>query len=629
MLDSMRRNAQSWMVKALFAIIVLVFVFWGVGGFQGNRQRVLATVNDSPIRTKEFYQLYERRVQTLRQNREDVSTEDLRRMDFKRQLFRQMVNNRLLLQEARQLGFVVGADELRAEIKSMPVFQGENKQFDPERYQTLLRSNSISPGQFESDLTKDLLIEKLRSYIREPARVGEAEARSMFDYVQEKVRVRYVQFEWRDFTDRVSIEDQEVKAYYEDHQDRFRQPERMRMKYLLLTPEALAPHQKVEQEEIRRYYSRNKDAYTRKERVKVRHILIEVDSQAGEQEVQEAKQEIERIKSSLDEGMDFAEAAENFSQGPSAEKGGSLGWISHGDTVKPFEKAAFNLQPGETGGPVRTSFGWHLIKVTDREASGIQPLEEVKSQVRERVARNKAADNLENILDKALESLFTQGSLDKAAQALDIEAKMSGAFSRSQPPEGLALQSGDLDTLFAMQEGEITEVPITLENGYLLAEKTESIESRVKPLPDVRSSIEGALKKKKAFGLAEKKARDALQELEKGTKVRSWQDGAKLSEPFNRRGRIPGLGTNAELVQDAFGAETGQWLPGTYRFESGFVVARLQERIPPSDEAWKEQRSFWISYLSQDRSQSLFQAYIDGLRSRASIEMVTPQALEY
>jgi peptidyl-prolyl cis-trans isomerase D len=629
MLDSMRRNAQSWMVKALFAIIVLVFVFWGVGGFQGNRQAVLATVNDSPIRTKEFYRLYEQRVQALRQQREDVSSEDLRRMDFKRQLFNRMVSNRLLLQQARELGFVVGADELRTEIKSMPVFQGENKEFDPERYKTLLSSNNISPGQFESDLTNDLLIEKMRSYIREPARVGAVEARSMFDYVQEQARVRYLQFAWQDFTDRVSLSENEIKTHYENHQDKYRQPERMRMEYLLLTPEALAPYQKVEDGEIERYYARHKEAFTRKERVKVRHILIKVDSDASEQAVREAKKEIQRIGRSLKEDVSFAEAAENFSQGPSASKGGSLGWITRGETVKPFEEAAFNLQPGNISEPVRTPFGWHLIKVTDRKSSGVQPLSEVRSRVRERIARNKASDNLENLLDKALETLFTKGSLDRAAEAVGADVETSDLFSRNQPPQGLSLDSDALDTLFAMQEGEVTDVPITLEKGYLLAEKTKGVPSRVEPLQDVRSSIERALKREKAFELAEKRAKDRLQALQEGSGEQAWKERSTVSKPFNRRGRIPGLGANAEMVRDAFAAETGQWLPATYRFETGYVVARLQERIPPSEKAWKEQRSFWISYLTRDRAQTLFQSYIEGLRSQASIEIVTPKALEY
>jgi peptidyl-prolyl cis-trans isomerase D len=631
MLEFIRQNAQSWGIKVLFGIIILVFVFWGVGSFRGNQKKVLATVNEREIGTKEFFRVYEQQLQQMRQQQGDVSYEQLKQMDFKQQVFQRMVDSMLLLDQARELGMFATSAEIRGAVMNMEVFKGENQSFDSARYEALLRANQMTPAQFEADVQTDLVRQKLQSYVLSPVQVADAEARELFEYVQEKAVMDYIPFARAEFMDQARVEDQEIKSFYDDNQEQFREPARMAMEYLLLTPENLARYQKVADEEIAAYYERNKEAYTRPEQVKARHILVRLEEEAPAEMEKEARGKIDRALERLEQGESFAEVARDVSEGPSSAQGGDLGWFGRGAMVPDFEDKAFSLQPGEVSSVVRTRFGLHVIKVEDKREAGIRPLEEVRSRIKSQIAEDKAADRLEDMLDQALELLLARGDLTTVAEELDVELQETGLFSKAQGPEGLDMESEDLETLFAMQKDMVTDTPILLDNGYLLARKTKAVESRIRPLDGVRARIVQTLKQDKAMRLAREAARDELKDLlqDRGNGNSTSSGEIQTSEPFNRRGFVPGLGSNPELASDLFAAEKGQWLDQAYQVGNAYVLARLSERVPAEQEQWEEQKSMWMSSMNRTRAQAFLQAYLQGLRDKAEIEIVTPEILAY
>ncbi|MCF8104844.1 MAG: SurA N-terminal domain-containing protein [Desulfohalobiaceae bacterium] len=631
MLDFIRKNAQSWGVKALFGIIVLVFVFWGVGSFRGKQKSTLATINDRELSTREFLNTYQQRLDSLRRQNQSLSPEQLQQMDFKRQVFDQMVNQILLLQEAKRLGFSSSDAEISARIRSMQPFQEETTQtFQMERYKALLQANRMTPAQFESDLGQDILTRKMLDSLSSSVQAEEEQARELFTYVTEKARIEYILLASEDFVDQVELSDQEISAHYQDHKDRFRQPARMKMKYLPLTPAGLAPYQEVGQEEIETYYRENKDQFVRPEAVKAAHILIEIPQDASEEEEQAAEQKIIQIANRIKRGEPFSEVAREQSQAPSADQGGDIGWFERGSMVESFEETAFALKKGEISDPVRTRFGLHLIKLEDKRPAGVKPLARVKGEIRSWLAEDKAAENLEDILDKALSTILSTGNIEAAAADLGLELKESGWFSQEAGPEALDLEQEALTELFALQTGEVTDRPIFLDQGYLLALKTEEKPAHVSPLETVRDEIVKQLKDRKAMELARKEAAVVLQSLNKnqGSDVLAEYE-PEQSEAFTRRGFIPGLGMNPELAEAAFSAENNAWLERPYKVSRGFVLARRTERISPPQEQWQEQKSFWISRLNQNQKESLQQAYIEGLRASAEIRIVSPELLTY
>lgn len=631
MLEFIRQNAQSWGIKVLFGIIILVFVFWGVGSFRGNQKQILAKVNDREIGTKEFFRTYEQQLQQMRQEQGEVSHEQLKQMDFKQQVFQRMVDSMLLLDQARELGLFASSAEIRGAVMDMEVFQDQDRNFDSARYEALLRANQMTPVQFEADMQTDLVRQKLQSFILSPVQPAEAEARELFEYVQEKAVMDYIAFERAEFMDRVEVQPEDIQAYSEDNQEQFREPAKMAMEYILLTPEHLARYQHVSDQEIASYYTQNKEAFARPEQVKARHILVRLDEDASSVQEEEARARIEAARKRLDQGETFEAVARDVSEGPSSDQGGDLGWFGRGSMVQAFEDEAFSLEPGQVSSAVRTRFGLHLIKVEDKREAGYRPLEEVRSDIRERIAEDKAAEGLEDMLDQALELLLAQGDLASVAQDLGVELQDSGLFSKDQGPQGLSVESEDLETLFAMQEGMVTDRPLLLDNGYLLARKTDSVESRIKPLEDVRPRIVQALKQDRALQLAKEAARAELEKRlqAQGESGASADREIQTSEPFNRRGFIPGLGSNPELASDLFAAGQGKWLETTYQVSNSIILARLKERVPADDAQWEEQKSYWMSAMNRTRAQTFLQAYLQGLRDKAEIKVVTPEILAY
>ncbi|MCF8030406.1 MAG: SurA N-terminal domain-containing protein [Desulfohalobiaceae bacterium] len=631
MLDGMRRNAQSWGIKVLFGIIVLVFVFWGVGGFQGSEKAILATVDGERIETRQFQKRYQKRLESLRRQREDLDRRDLREMDFKRQVFQQMVDKKLLLDKAAELGLVMPKSLLRKRIEGMEVFQGKDKSFNATRYVSLLRANRMSPAQFEASLRRDVLVQKMSDLLTGPVETAPGQAKEFFQYVALRGRVQYLSFAAQDYLDEAEVSSQEIQEYYQENKDSFQKPARMKMDYLRLTPRSLARYQEVPEEDIRRYYERNKQDFQQKEEVKVRHILFSLQGNATEETAQEARQRMLRLRERIQAGeMDFASAAKKHSQGPSASQGGSLGWVAQGETLAPFQKAAFSLEPGQISDPVRTRKGWHLIKVEDRREGGVKPLDQVKNEVRERVARDMAAQEIDKTLDKVLEEVFSGKDLAAASKEMGLEVKTSGWFTRKKGPKDLELRDQHMQQLFDLKPQQVTEVPLILDSGYLLAQKVDEVKARTPDLSEVRGTIAERLRREKAAEMARAQAKETLQELRNSAEVpQSLQGRMELSGEFSRKGRIPGLGANQELASDAFVAEEGEWLPKIYSFANTYVAARVEEVIPPSDKEWQQQKALWIRRISSSRKQGLMDSLIQTLREKAEIDIKSPEILRY
>jgi len=376
MLDMIRRNAQSWGVKVIFGIIIIVFVFWGVGSFRTERGNVLAEINGSPLLLEDFQRTYRQTLDTIRRENPGISVEDLERMNLRGQIFGQMVGMRLLLQEAARLNVTVSAQELRQTITQLQVFQGQDQRFDPDLYRALLLSHNLTPLQFETDFRNDLIMEKIQEFIILPAYVSEAEVRDYFRYAREQVAVEYLAFPWNHELKQFAaeaIEDADaeaaaaIEAYYQANLDSFKTAARIRIKYLNLSPAALARPEDVSQEEIAAYYAANAQAYFKPEQIKAGHILIKVapeaSPEASEAEDKAAREKLLALLGRLHKGESFTDLAREYSEDVSAAQGGDLGWFSRGEMVPEFEDAAYALQREKPAIPcapfsVGTSFEW-------------------------------------------------------------------------------------------------------------------------------------------------------------------------------------------------------------------------------------------------------------------------------
>ncbi|MFO7727498.1 MAG: SurA N-terminal domain-containing protein [Desulfonatronovibrio sp.] len=629
MLDVLRQNASSWIVKILFAVIVVVFVFWGVGSFTNEREGVLATVDDRPIMINDYIMAYENTVQSLRRQNPDITSEDLRDMQIKQQIFNQLLNSRLLLHKAEEMGITVPAEKLQEEITKLPAFLNEEDKFDPGLYQGVLRANQLTPAEFEKDFQQGLLMEKMEEYISLPATPSEQEVAEFFNYIQSQVKVDYLMTTWEDFADEIDPSEEDILDYYEENRSSFRIPEQIRISYIKLTPRSLAPLQDVSSEEIKQYYNTHENEFAQDERLSARHILISVDGDASEEEVEQARQKTAEIKAQLDNGKDFAELAREHSQGPSADQGGDLGTFGRGQMVPEFEEAAFDLNPGEVSDPVKTQFGWHLIKVEEHIPARTRELDEVRTRVRMEVGEEKAMDQLADIMDDIIEIIITGGDLNTAAERLGLEIRETDFFSQENGPGDLSLPATALSKLFNMAVSEVTETPIMIENGYVFAQKTDFQEEAVKDLEEVREEIQESIIRSQAMDLAREEAEQRLERVLDSTDTPDdIESMLETSQPFGRQGFIPNLGMSAELAVSAFAAARGTWLDKVYRINNGFVIARVAEHIRPSEDKFEQEKEQWMESYADMQKQQAFQSFVSLLRNEARIRVIRPDVIE-
>ena len=634
MLDILRQGAQSWGIKILFGIIIAVFVLaFGMNRMNNDTSSVVATVNDSPILFKHYQERLQRNLELIRSQNPNVTTEMLEQMGFKKQILEQIVVEELMLQQASALGLSVSKEELAKQIHLIPAFQKDGKAFDADTYQNVLRANNLTPGKFESEFMRGMVMDKLRSYVGMTGSLGEDQARDYYEYGRSSAVVSYLKYPWEAYRDQVNATEEKIAEQYAARKDAFAVPARAKIGYLLLTPATLADTAAVPDQEVQAYYDKHKEKFKIEEQVKARHLLVRVDENAPEADVAKAMDTIKAAQADLKAGKTFEETAAKYTEDPSGtQTGGELGWFGRNRMVKPFEDAAFALEKGAVSEPVRTQFGFHLIKVEDKKAAGYEEFPAVADSIRRIIAQDRAAETLQDRLDQALEMVLGGEGLEAVAKAigLGLEVRKTDFCTREQGPNELpGLSPENTSALFDLAVNATTQSPLTFEDGYLMATKLEQVEASVKPLDAVREGLVASVIRDEAMKLAKADADADLARVMKGEAPTGAANAtATETEPFGRQGSIPGLGANPQFVAKAFETAPGSWLPEAYAFPTGFVLAKTVKVIPPSAEEWAAEKDMWLSSLNQRTEEQAVQAFVADLRAKADVRITNPALLE-
>jgi peptidyl-prolyl cis-trans isomerase D len=631
MLDIMRQNASSWIVKILFGVIIVVFVFaFGMSSLDDRGDPILAYVDEEPIPRKEFEEAYARTTEALRSSRPDITAEQLASPAVKQMVFNELVTRILLLEEAKKLGITATDKEVAQGIASVPAFWGPNRQFDREVYKRTLQAQRMTPSGFEKDFRTSIIARKLRQNVAATAEATPSQARQIYNWVRETATLRYIPFSIEAYKGDVVVTDEDIKAYYEENAERFTRPEMSTFEMIAFTPSALAPFQEVSDEEAKQFYEATPGEFTQPEEAKARHILIHTDENASEAEIRTAYEKAMDVYNQLQSGENFAQLAMQYSEGPSSSQGGELGWFPRGVMAPAFEEAAFALDKGEISKPVKTSYGWHIIQLQDRKESNKLPFDEVKGRIKTTLAQDKASDQISDLLDQAMDRLVSGMPIDEIARELGILANTTQPMAKNTAVQYLGMTPEASEILFGLAPEDSLKTPLAVKDGYILARKIEDIEPQPIPLEKVRERIVNELKAKGAEELARKEAEKALENLTGDNAAKAAQrleDLMQVSEPFDRRGPVPSIGGSAELVQAAFNAEAGEWLPKVFRIKDGYIVAAQEKLIPAPDAEWNENKTHWVDTASQKYGDEAFQAFINQLRQDSNIELVRPDLL--
>lgn len=627
MLEYIRKSAESWGVKVLFGLIIIVFVFWGVGSYQGNQTQVVAYVNERPILFNDFSRAVTQRIRTVQDQNPGMSSEDIDAMQIRQQVLNEMINSELLREEAERLHITAAASEVAGQIRAMPYFYNEQGQFDTDLYRRILAQQQMSPGQFEHEIAQAIMQNKIRQFATLPAEVEAKEVKDLFDYSSEQRSIEYLLVPAADFTETVTPDDSQIQAYYEEHKETYKLPERIALVYMEFTPKALADKAQVPDAEIEAVYNSNKNAYMAEEQVKARHILLMTADDATPEQEDDIKAKLQDLARQAREGADFAELAKEHSDDLTKDQGGDLGWVSRGEMVQDFEDVLFSIEPGKVSEPVRTPYGWHIILVEERKESQLQPLEEVRDKIRDSLKEARAADILTDLLDQGLEQVISGISMQEIADSLELELKKSELLSAQEAKSKLGLEENSIQTLFAMQEGQPTDTPLATSSGYILAEVLEKKPAEYQSLEEVRDTVREAVVAEQAMEKAKTRAEELAASIKDSGLSTEQQTELKESQPFGRQGFIPGLGMNPMLTDAAFAAKKDTWLDKPYAMGNGYLLAKVTAIHPPSEELWNQNKDRFQQLLQQGRSEELFYAYISNLRQQAQIEITNPDYL--
>lgn len=635
MLERLRQNAGSLGIKIAFGIIIVVFIFsFGMGSFSDRKEPVVAYVGEEAVSAREFQKAYEDAVTAMRRENPGASAEELNTPVFKQAILNELVNTKLLLGAAHKMGVTVSPAELRAVISRIPAFQSASGAFDAAIYNNALSQNRTTPKAFEDELKDGQLIQKLQAFSIVASLVTEPEAKSLYQWARETVRIDTLAFPVKPFADQVTPTDAQLAAYYESAKDRFKEPARIRLEFLPITLAEVAATEKISDEELKKEYEAKAESFMHPAQVRAKHILLQVPENAPQEAADKALVEIKALQAQVKRGASFEALAKKFSQDPgSAAKGGELPWFSAGEMVKPFEDAAKALKPGQVSEPVRSQFGWHLIKLEAARPAGKIPFEEAVGEIRKRFAEERSSDRINEILDQSMDQIAAGVKLGKIAQGLGLATQKSEMLDMQAVQTIFGLKKEAAETLFALADGAGAKTPLSMEpsRGYLLAEKIEGTPETVLPLDKVKDQVVAAVKREEGRKLAVEKAKEVLAQLlspeSQASALAQHKAEIKTSAPLDRQAALLLTGGNPQMIQDIFSAAGQAWLQQPYELPESVVLARISERIPAPEADWEKEKRLWMGQGAGAFRQELFEALLKNLRATTKVEIVRQDLL--
>jgi peptidyl-prolyl cis-trans isomerase D len=625
MLNIMRKQARSWLIKVLLFAIVVVFVFWGVGGMNTARDNAIANVNGEVITYNEYREAYGQLRDRYRRTYGDILNDEIMKtLRLDEQALNQLVNRALMLQEAKRLNIQVADKTIDQAIHKIPAFQ-TNGVFDEERAKLILAQNRISTSDFRDSFRKDLIVEHLHAMIIEGVVATEAEAKEWYDWYNAEIALNFVLFPTENYKD-ITLTDDQISEFFKTNENDYRTEPQVKVRYLFLDPKNYKDRVTIDQDQIAEYYYRHPEEFRTEKTVEARHILLSLDENADPRIVAEKKQEAMKIYKMAREGRPFADLAKKYSEGPSREDGGYLGEFTKETMVKPFADKAFGMQPGEISEPVRTRFGWHIIKVENVNEAQIQSLEQAEKIIREKLvsgkAKSLALQKAEEIYDA---SLFDGVNLADVAQTHSIPVKTTDFFDLQGPPsDDIGDRQMFAQAAFGLDKMTISDIQ-DFGDGYYLLQVVDRIEPSIPPLASVQDRVKQDLLAKLQQERARTDAQALLAELQTG---KSMDEAAKSYDVqqtgfFKRTGgAIPEIGYEPGVTQAAFelGAEkkvSDQAIEG----QQGWYVIELQERKLPAAEGFEKDKNLILKQVTEQKKQTVLQQWLADLNERGKIKI--------
>ncbi len=587
MLKRMRRHARSGFIKIVLGMIILAFVFWGISAVvSGSRVDVVATIDGESIAANR----YQRELEQLRQfyrnlYRDSYSASLEQALNLPGQALDNLIEGHLLVREAERMGLTVSDEEVARSVMASFQLGG---QFSSQRYTAVLRSQNMTPAQFEAAERRRLLIAKLENLIADGIPVDEDEIQASFVAEHEKLKIKFIKLPFSRFKKGITVDEKEIEAYYSANKDEFREPARVRIAYVAYLPEKFEESVSVTPEEIEKAYERQKSYFTEPAQFHLRHILLSAPAEAEQELKAGLREKAEALRKRLTEGEDFAEVARSQSDDKAtAEEGGDLDFVTLAELEQPLAQAVKELKVGQISPVVETSKGFELVKLEELKPERTKPLEKVKEEIIKQIRKEGADEVALGARLQDLSKIRAGEDFEKIAEARGLKVERSQPVARGEPIAGVDGADRLIDRAFELGVGQVDQVS-SLSPPYYLMQVVDKTPPFVPKLEAVREKIEETLAQEKAKSAAVKHAEQLLSQLSKG-KVTIEELGRREGLKVERSGpfvigdtSVQGLGPGLDLARRLFKLTPESPVSAKpVILTNAVAVVVLEERIAP------------------------------------------------
>lgn len=525
----------------------------------------------------------------------------------------QMVMDRALTAQAHQLGIKASPQEVLKAAQAIPGIYQNGVFIGKDRFEQM---TGASLSQFEEELRQKVLLDKLKAVITGGVEVTPQEVRQETLRRDTKAKIEYALFDPSQFLKEVKITPDALEAFFKKSPERYKISEERRIRYVLIDAASVRAQTQASEDELRRSYDLHRADYRVPDRVKAAHILFKTTGKAPAQAAaieKTARQVLAEVRS----GKDFAELAKKYSEDSSAGQGGDIGWIVRGQTVKEFEDAAFSMKPGEVSDLIKTIYGFHIIKLLDKQSAHLRTFDEVKEEIRADLENQKRAQAEQALADNLVRQ-FGQDprNFEATARKAGLEPKMTPPirFGEIVPDFGSSESFSNL--AFQLGEGK-TGTPITVPKGLAIIQVVEILPAHLPKLDEVRARVELDYKAAQAKQLSDDKAKELAAKAQNGefkALAKNLSLIVKESKEFTRQDFVEGVGSGTQLA-DAFTLQVAQTSKAV-NLGANSVVFRLKSRTPPDEADIGRQRDQITEDLLQRKRDVAFEVYQKNLKQQ-------------
>ena len=611
-----RDAVKKWLLIFFLSVVSLSMVITLAPLPGGNTQmevNVLAEVDGDPITTQDL----QRSVQSRLRNSPLANNPEMM-MRMASIILDDMILRRAVHIEAKKLGIGVTDLELSQDLRtSMPFLYPEGKFVGVERYRDFVSQQAgMTVPQFEAQLREGLLLQKMRAVVTDGVRVSPDEVRQEFRRRNAKAKIEYVLFDPSRYLQAVEISQEALESFFKKNAERYKEAEHRRVRYVLIDSDRARAQVKLSEDDLRQYYNQHLSDFRVEDRVNVAHILFKTEGKNPE-EVQTLEKTAREVLDKLKSGADFGEMARQYSEDSSAAQGGEIGWIVRGQTVKEFEDAAFRMKPGEVSDLIKTSYGFHIIKVFEKQQAHLQTFDEVKGQIREDLSKQKFADAQQAMADD-LERQFKQNPQEfgEIARKAGLESRETALFRFNQAIPDMGTSESFHNLAFQLPQGEVGP-PITVPKGLVIIQVAEIVPEHLPKLEEVRARVEEDFRAERSKELAVEKAREFAARAKTGDFRALARDAGlavKESVEFSQQDYVEGLGSGSQLAA-AFDLPVGQ-SSDAVPVGANSTVIHVLSRTPPNEADFLPQRDQIAEELVARKRTLAWEIYRQSLKQR-------------